>query len=520
MVEGDLNPIRNRTMPALARAELSLPSARSPETEARARLAQWRRQYPPLDMLISGGAAPGPALRRLGLTLWTAGQTQAAAEALGEAVIFAPADAAAWLDLGFARRACGEQREALEAFEETARLAPADARPCLAIGLTAKALGLMERAESAFEAALACDPTLDDAAYSMGLLLFEARRYAEAAARWRPLAAKGYVAPGLWLGLGQCQFFVGEFAAAVQSLAAHIKSAPGDEEAWRRLRLVSYLDGAMRGGPEAARAAFARVGGAEANIGATARTAAPLLAAYGYTEAALAVAREVYAGAESDPVHGYHLATLAGEKVSRAPAAYVAAYFDRFAESFDTQMFEVLQYRGPTKLLRLLDQTGASFARALDLGCGTGAAGPLLRPRVQTLVGVDLSGKMLAKAEGRGVYDELAEAEMVEYLARTRSAFDLIFAADSLIYLGELGPLFEAAHGALRPGGLLAATLETTSKGAWEQTTSGRFAQAPKAFIATAASRGFSLRAVRRGFLRLEAHRRIYGALVVLERAA
>lgn len=506
-------------MSALARAQVAFPSPQSPESEARSRLAQWRRQFPPLDALIASGTAPGPALRRLGLTLWSAGETQEAAEALAEAVVFAPNDAAAWLDLGFARRACGEMREALEAFEETARLAPTDPRAHLAIGLSAKALGLLDRAETSFEAALACDPDLDDAIYSMGLLAFEARRYAEAAMRWRPLSEKGYVAPGLWLGLGQCQFFVGEFGAAVQSLAAHIKTSPDDLEAWKRLRLVSYLDGAMRGGPQAARAAFLRVGGVESEVGKTARTAAPLLAAYGYAEAGLAVARDVYADSQSDPVHGYHLATLAGEKASRAPIEYIAAYFDRFAESFDAQMFDVLQYRGPTQLLRLLEQTGASYDRVLDLGCGTGAAGPLLRPRAQKLLGVDLSRNMLAKAEARGVYDELVEAEMVEYLCRQPANFDLIFAADSLIYLGELGPFLEATAGALPPGGRLAVTLETTTKGAWEQTSSGRFSHSPKAFIAMGASHGLSLRAVRRAFLRLEAHRRVYGALIVLERA-
>jgi predicted TPR repeat methyltransferase len=503
-------------MPALARADAALPSAASEEARAHARLSPWRRQFPVLDRLIAGGVAPGPALRRLGLTLWTEGQTRGAAEALAEAVAFAPADAAAWLDLGFARRACGDLREALDAFEVAAQLAPADGRARLAIGLVAKALGCLNRAEAAFEAALACDAGLDDARYSLGLIAFEARRYAEAAARWRPLVAKGYAAPGLWLGLGQCQFFAGEFAAAAQSLGAHIKSAPDDQEAWKRLRLVSFLDGAIRGGAQGARAAFAIVGGAEADVGAIARNAPPLLAAYGHTDAALALARENDAG--SDPVHGYHLAALAGETAARAPAAYVAAYFDRFAESFDTQMFEVLQYRGPTQLLRLLDQTGASFARALDLGCGTGAAGPPLRLRAQNLVGVDLSGRMLAKAEARGAYDELVEADMVEHLGRSRAAYDLIFAADSLIYLGELDPLLEAAAGALRPGGLLAATLETTAKGAWVQLTSGRFAHSPRAVIAAGASHGLTLRAVRRSFLRLEAHRRVYGALIVLER--
>ena len=506
-------------MSALARTDAA-PDPRSlpPQTPAHSRLALWRRLYPPLDALIATGAAPGPALRRLGLTLWTAGRTQDAAEALAEAVVFAPQDAAAWLDLGFARRACGDMRAALEAFEETARLTPGDARAWLAIGLATKALGFVERAETAFETALARDPGLDDAAYSLGLVAFEARRYGEAASRWRPLVARGYVASGLLLGLGQCQFFQGEFEAAAHSLAAHLAASPADEEAQKRHRLVSFLAGATRGGAEGARAAFAQAGGEEAQRVGVARMAAPLLAAYGFAEAALAVARDAHIGAESDPVHGYHLAALAGEKSERAPAAYVAAYFDRFAETFDTQMVEVLQYRGPAKLLRVLEETGAGFGHVLDLGCGTGLAGPLLRPRAQRLVGVDLSPKMIAKACSRGVYDELAQADMVEFLERAQTPFDLIFAADSLIYLGDLAPLLAAAARALRPGGLLAVTLEPTSRAPYEQMVSGRFAHAPKSVIAAGAACGFSLRAVRRGFLRLEAHRRIYGALLVLER--
>ncbi len=509
-------------MSALARSDAALAqrSARSCEPKAESHLAILRRQYPPLDALIASGAAPGPSLRRLGLTLWTAGRTRDAAEALAEAVAFSPWDGAAWLDLGFARRACGDLREAQEAFEETTRLAPGDGRAWLALGLVTKTLGLDVRAQAAFETALACDPGLDDAAYSLGLVAFEARRYAEAAVRWRGLVARGYAAPGLQLGLGQCQFFQGEFGAAAQSLAAHLETSPADEEARKRHQLVSFLDGAVRGGPEGACAAFAMAGGPAAQRTEVARMSAPLLAAYGYGEAALAVARNVHAGSESDPVHGYQLATLAGEKADRAPAAYVAAYFDRFAETFDAQMVDVLQYRGPAKLLRLLDETGVDFRRVLDLGCGTGLAGPLLRPRAQNLVGVDLSPKMIAKARARGVYDELVRADMVEFLGRPQAPFDLVFAADSLIYLGDLGPLLEAAARALRPGAFLAATLEPTATAPYEQTSSGRFAHAPKAVIAEGAARGFSLRAIRRGFLRLEAHRRVYGALVVLEREA
>jgi predicted TPR repeat methyltransferase len=507
-------------MPAVALAR-SFPAAvpvfpADPETE---RLARWRVAFPALDALIRSGAAPGAAMRRLGLTFWAAGETQAAVEALGEAVALAPQDAAAWLDLGFARRAAGLTREALEAFERAAELTPQVARVWLALGLAAKELSAVARAETALEKAVALDPGADDAAYGLGLIAFEARRYAEAAQRWRPLAARGYRAAGLALGLGQCQFFLGEFGAAAQSLAAHLANAPDDGTIALRLALVSFLDGAIRGGPEGAAIAYARAGGG-APLKGIARSAVPLLSAYGYAETALAVADAYLADEADDPVLSHHLAALRAQPTARAPARYVAAYFDRFAETFDEQMFEVLHYCGPRKLSELVVATGLRGGRTLDLGCGTGAAGPLLRPRAKTLTGVDLSPNMLAKAAARGLYDELAEADMVDYLAERREAFDLIFAADSLIYFGDLEPAVAAGARALAPGGGLALTLEMTAKAPYELTPSGRFAHAPRALIALAAAHGLGLRASRRAFLRLEAHRRVYGALIVLERRA
>lgn len=482
------------------------------------RLARWRHAFPALDGIIRGGAAPATAMRRLGLTFWAAGEAAAAAEALGESVALAPKDAAAWLDLGFARRAARQIGAALEAFERAAKLAPDIARNWLALGIAAKELGETGRAETALEKALALNAGLDDASYVLGLLCFEARRYAEAALRWRPLAARGYVANGLWLGLGQCQFFLGEFAAAAQSLAAHLETNPDDVAIVRRRALVCFLNGAIRGGPEGGRQAYVRAAGADP-IATIARAAVPLLSAYGYAATALCVARAFLAEDSDDPVHRHQLAALAAEPASRAPADYVATYFDRFAESFDAQMFEVLHYCGPRKLNDLVVATGASGRRTLDLGCGTGAAGALLRSRAARLVGVDLSEKMLAKAGARNLYDELVQSDMVDFLAERREAFDLIFAANSVIYLGDLGPLLAAAADALAPGGALALTLETTARAPYELTTSGRFAHAPKALFAAAAP-WFGVRACRRAFLRLEAHRRVHGMLIVLERRA
>src|SRR3954464_669428 len=98
------------------------PPARAPAPAAD-RLAQWRATFPAVDALIRAGAEPGAAMRRLGVTFWAAGETPGAAEALAEAVALAPDDAAAWLDLGFARRACAQAPAALASFERAAQLA-------------------------------------------------------------------------------------------------------------------------------------------------------------------------------------------------------------------------------------------------------------------------------------------------------------------------------------------------------------------------------------------------------------
>ena len=206
-------------------------------------------------------------------------------------------------------------------------------------------------------------------------------------------------------------------------------------------------------------------------------------------ETALAVARAFLAEDDDDPVHRHQLAALAGETGStRAPADYVAAYFDRFADTSTMQMYEVLQYCGPRKL----EPAGRGRRGVTARACSISAAAParpgaLLRAGATRLVGVDLSAKMLAKARGARRLRRTRPGRHGRLPGRAPRRFDLVFAADSLIYLGDLAPLLAAAAEALVAGGALALTLETTSRGAFELTSSGRFAHSPSAVIAAAA---------------------------------
>ena len=183
-----------------------------------------------------------------------------------------------------------------------------------------------------------------------------------------------------------------------------------------------------------------------------------------------------------------------GEPARDLPRAYVARLFDDYAQRFDRHLVEELAYRGPALIAAAIDAAspGRRFARALDLGCGTGLAGAPLRGRVGRLEGVDLSPAMLTKARERGLYDALEAADIVDYLRCFSAAFDLIVAADAFAYFGDLQPVFAATAAALTPGGLLAFTVETFAGEGYRLGETMRFVHAPAYVAASAAAAALS----------------------------
>lgn len=506
--------------PLPSAADLDLPQivARLDAAEITARIGAWRAGNRPLDALFLQRTPPADALRRFGLTHWAAGNAKAASVVLATAAAIAPDDAALWLDLGSTLHAAGEAPEARSVFERAIALDPAPARAWLGLALVANDLSDKTRAEAAFKAALARDRKLAEAAFGLGLLCFEQRRYADAVRYWREAVAAGCQNALVYAGLGQALFFTGDFAGASRALAKQIASGADDPKLVQRFALARFVETVIADDVAAAFAAYREAVGPHAeDPDSVARTAFQILSAYGHRDAALRLGRIQLASAKDDPIQRYLLDAVAGEKLDRAPRDYVVAYFDRFAESFDKQLVDVLGYDVPEKLARLVAASGKHLPRALDLGCGTGLAGPYLRAARSRLVGVDLSPGMLAKAADRQVYDSLVEAEMVAFLEETSERFDLVFAADSLIYLGDLQGFIRAAARVTPAGGLVAFNVETTWDAPYLLLPSGRFAHAVAALQANAAP-WFTLQTNQPAVLRVEANARVHGSLVVLER--
>ena len=180
---------------------------------------------------------------------------------------------------------------------------------------------------------------------------------------------------------------------------------------------------------------------------------------------AIAIYRAWLVDEPDNPLPTHYLAACTGQGVpQRATDEYVEAVFDSFANSFDAKLAK-LTYRAPELVAAAVERRCAPAAKALDVldaGCGTGLCGPFLLAYARSLIGVDLSAHMLAKAQDRGVYDELVKAELTAYLADHPAASDLIVSADTLCYFGALEAVASAARVALRPSGWLVFSVEAS----------------------------------------------------------
>jgi predicted TPR repeat methyltransferase len=165
--------------------------------------------------------------------------------------------------------------------------------------------------------------------------------------------------------------------------------------------------------------------------------------------------------------------------------------------SFETHLTEALDY-DPNRYIGLLRRVvGADrrFAHAIDLGCGTGLAAPLLRPFVDRLSGVDLSAEMIARARSKGLYDELAVAGLEPYLGQGGPSFDLFLATDVFVYVGALEGVFEMAARRAAPGAWFAYSAERHDGEGFMLRPTGRFAHSLAYLAETMSRTGWQLRA-------------------------
>ncbi|MCV2876388.1 methyltransferase [Rhodobacteraceae bacterium XHP0102] len=224
----------------------------------------------------------------------------------------------------------------------------------------------------------------------------------------------------------------------------------------------------------------------------------------------------------SDPFGAAMKSDLIARKepiTDRMPAAFVETLFDQYAPRFERALRGGLGYRAPEMIAEGLRASGFVMAAStLDLGCGTGLMGQVIRPLTAQLTGYDLSSAMLAEAQEKGCYDYLQKCDIAE-LPLMGPRYDLILAADVFNYIGALEQVIGWCADALYPQGRLGFSVEAGAA-PLRLMPSRRFAHSQSYIRDLLEQAGFAHVQIRPGTIRQDRGVAVAGLIVLASRAA
>ena len=341
--------------------------------------------------------------------------------------------------------------------------------------------------------------------------LIELGEAAAAVTMLERLRNAGIAGPRLLTLLGRAQSLAGHHAQAVETLreacyldgqSAETLIALGEARlnAEEVPEAIADFERALRLRPGDALAHF-RLGEAWATVDEPARAA-----------------RHFKTSAEADPADRRGAAIRLAELDLAAPPtkasnSYVRHLFDGYAPRYDEHMTGALSYRGPELLRATAEAAWAANGGApepgdaVDIGCGTGLSGVAFKAHCARLTGIDLSPRMVAAAMASGHYKETVIGEAAATLESLASQFDLAIACDTLIYIGDLDPIFRILASRLKPGGWFVFTneeAENDPEPGYEIGPSRRFRHSERYLREVAARNGFGVHAIERCALRTE----------------
>ncbi|MGN6368167.1 MAG: tetratricopeptide repeat protein [Phycisphaerae bacterium] len=325
--------------------------------------------------------------------------------------------------LGAIAMQVGRLREAEACFRRAVTVDENFAEAHNHLGAVLAAQQRWEEAEREYGRALTIQPQYAEAMHNLGLLLVKTKRVEQGIAAYRRSLER-----------------MPKFAAAHYNLGMALLQEGKTEEALESHQRAVELDPRFTD-------SFVHLGRA--------------LLGKGRKEEAIKVMRQ---GMEVHPASQelrFLLSAATGDQqVKNAPLGYVAAVFEHYAPRFDEHL-KFLEYRGPEYLVEAVRAAapGRKF-EMLDVGCGTGLCGVAFKEMTTRLVGVDLAAAMVARAQARGIYDEVGVGELEQLMRARAQGFDLVVAGDVFVYVGELEGVFSAVRATLRDGGLFAFTTE------------------------------------------------------------
>jgi predicted TPR repeat methyltransferase len=456
-----------------------------------------------------------------------AGDFKQAKDLLQQIIALAPKDMAAHANLGLILHTNGDLEEAVLAYQKAVDLEPGRFHLHFLFASASKDLGHLDDAVAALNKALLLKPDAVEALHELGTIFMKQDRADEAAASFRAILNHDQHNAAALYNLGALAYNLGQFNEAAAWYTQALQENPADPDTLFNLALTrcqqnkpaeaaACYEQALAINPDdpdinfnlgsiykdlhnldRAVACLQKVIAKNPEHGAAHSNLGTLYHMQGRTDEAISCYRRAVELGHHASSANHLLASLTGATTEKAPQQYVTDVFDNYAERFDHSLVKKLEYRVPTMLRQLLDDQIAApvhlFANGLDLGCGTGLSGAAFQDRVKQLTGVDLSPKMLAQAADKKIYHGLHQGDLVEFLDRDTSFYDLFIAADVFTYIGELTPLFGGLASRAQPNARLLFSTERHHGDGYTLHQSGRYGHAA-AYIYTLARRhGFEV---------------------------
>lgn len=413
-----------------------------------------------LRSALAGGHPDEEAWHELCFLLHQEGDAAGAKDAATRGIAAFPSSAVLRTSLGNLRAFGGDFAGAAAAYEEAVSLGDPSAERCYNLAIALGKLGRRADAIERYRQAIGIDPSYAAAHINLANALREDGRTGDACSHYERAARLAPDSVLAHLGASGAYLASGDPDRALASARRAHALAPGD------LRALTALGNVLleRGDAEGAVVLYVealdrkpgdidvlmRLGNAHFRRGDRARAVERYL--------------EVLAIDPANPV-GHLVDSLTGGTAERAPDHYVARLFDEYADRFDAHLVRVLRYDIPRLVAGMLAaHATASDSRweALDLGCGTGLVGAAIAPFARRIVGVDLSPGMIAKARESGRYARLEAAELVAMMrGEPDASYDLVTAADVFVYVGRLDDAIREIARLLRPGGIVAFSVES-----------------------------------------------------------
>ncbi len=208
----------------------------------------------------------------------------------------------------------------------------------------------------------------------------------------------------------------------------------------------------------------------------------------------------------------------AGQSPAAPPPEFVRGLFDFYANDFENSLLNNLHYQAPGQLQKLLTSDAAravlditkTKADIVDLGCGTGLCGVLLKDYAANLVGVDMSANMIRRAREKGIYSDFKKENVVTFLETAPAgSYNLAVAGDVLIYVGELTAFFTGLARTLASPSLVALSVEklaeTAGPAGFKLLPTARYAHKESYLRDLAMQHGFTVAAT--GYAPIRQHR-------------